>query len=157
MASATARVAAQIQSQLSPPSMASVGLASLETDERMAAHHRFAAVRAHCHELAGDRVAAAAGYAGAARTATSLPERRYLEARAAELATAGTGDARAAIRAREACAAGKGPEAGTAGKGPEADAAGKGPAPNPAIDSTARSLLPSAPPPVKHLLACAFP
>ncbi len=83
MASATARVAAQIQSQLSPPSMASVGLASLETDERMAGHHRFAAVRAHCHELAGDRAAAAAGYAGAARTATSLPERRYLEARAA--------------------------------------------------------------------------
>jgi len=93
-------------------------LARLETDERMAGHHRLAAVRAHCHELVGDRAAAAAGYAGAARTATSLPERHYLEARAAELATAGTGDARAGARAREACAAGKGPEAGTAGGGP---------------------------------------
>ena len=51
-----------------------------------------AAVRAHCHELAGDRATAAAGYACAARSATSLPERRYLEARATELAAAGTRD-----------------------------------------------------------------
>jgi RNA polymerase sigma factor (sigma-70 family) len=102
-------------------------LASLETDERMAGHHRFAAVRAHCHELAGERAAAAAGYAGAARTATSLPERRYLEARAAELATDGNGDARAGARAREACAAGKGAEAGAAGKGPEAGTTNGGP------------------------------
>jgi predicted RNA polymerase sigma factor len=72
-------------------------LASLETDERMAGHHRLAAVRAHCHELAGDRAAAAAGYAAAARTATSLPERRYLEARAAQLA----GAARDASAARD--------------------------------------------------------
>ena len=61
-------------------------LASLETDERMAGHHRLSAVRAHCLELAGDHATAAAGYASAARTATSLPERRYLEARAAQLA-----------------------------------------------------------------------
>jgi RNA polymerase sigma factor (sigma-70 family) len=65
-------------------------LASLETDERMAGHHRLTAVRAHCHELAGDRAAAAGGYADAARAATSLPERRYLEARAAELVAAKT-------------------------------------------------------------------
>jgi predicted RNA polymerase sigma factor len=71
-------------------------LASLETDERMAGHHRLAAVRAHCHELAGDRAAAAAGYRDAARTATSLPERRYLEARAAQLAETGTREAGAA-------------------------------------------------------------
>ncbi len=64
-------------------------LAALETDERMADHHRLAAVRAHCHELAGDRATAAAGYSSAARTATSLPERRYLETRAAQLAGAG--------------------------------------------------------------------
>jgi RNA polymerase sigma factor (sigma-70 family) len=61
-------------------------LAALEADERMAGHHRLAAVRAHCHELAGDRDAAAAGYRLAARAATSLPERRFLEARAARLA-----------------------------------------------------------------------
>jgi len=61
-------------------------LAGLEADERMAGHHRLAAVRAHCLELAGDHAAAAAEYARAARTATSLPERRYLEARAAQLA-----------------------------------------------------------------------
>jgi RNA polymerase sigma factor (sigma-70 family) len=87
-------------------------LASLETDERMAGHHRLAAVRAHCHELAGDRAAAAAGYLAAARTATSLPERRYLQARAAELAAG----------ARDAGAAGRGPGAGAAGRGPEAGA-----------------------------------
>jgi RNA polymerase sigma factor (sigma-70 family) len=63
-------------------------LAALEADERMAGHHRLAAVRAHCHELAGDHDAAAAGYRLAARAATSLPERRYLEARAARLAAA---------------------------------------------------------------------
>jgi len=70
-------------------------LAALETDERMAGHHRLAAVRAHCHELAGDHGAAAAEYRAAARTATSLPERRYLETRAAQLAAA-AGRARAA-------------------------------------------------------------
>jgi predicted RNA polymerase sigma factor len=63
-------------------------LAALETDDRMAGHHRLAAVRAHCHELGGDHDAAAAEYRAAARTATSLPERRYLEARAALLAGA---------------------------------------------------------------------
>jgi len=77
-------------------------LASLEADERMAGHHRLAAVRAHCHELAGDRAAAAAGYRDAARAATSLPERRYLEARAAKLVAAGTCDAGARAGAYEA-------------------------------------------------------
>src|SRR6266550_6515507 len=135
MASATARVAAQIQSQLSPPSMASVGLASLETDERMAAHHRFAAVRAHCHELAGDRAAAAAGYAGAARTATSLPERRYLEARAANWRQPGpvtpapqSGPVRHVPQARAPRQAPRArPRGRRRGQGPEADAAGGGP------------------------------
>jgi predicted RNA polymerase sigma factor len=45
-------------------------------------------VRAHLLELAGDRGAAAAAYRTAARYATNLPERRYLEARAANLASA---------------------------------------------------------------------
>ena len=83
-------------------------LASLEADERMAGHHRLAAVRAHCHELAGDRAAAAAGYRDAARAATGLPERRYLEARAAELTAAATREASAAVGAGQA-GAGAGP------------------------------------------------
>jgi predicted RNA polymerase sigma factor len=57
-------------------------LATLDDDERLAGHHRLAAVRAHLHELAGNRDAALADYREAARLTTSLPERRYLEARA---------------------------------------------------------------------------
>jgi len=60
-------------------------LGSVETDERMAGNHRLDAVRAHLLEMAGDRVAALAGYRAAARGTTSLPERRYLEVRAARL------------------------------------------------------------------------
>jgi predicted RNA polymerase sigma factor len=60
----------------------------LEADDRMARHHRLHAVRAHLLELAGDRSAAAAAYRTAARFATNLPERRYLEARAANRASA---------------------------------------------------------------------
>ena len=60
-------------------------LATLDADERMAAHHRLDAVRAHLLELAGDPTAARAAYRLAARRTTSLPERRYLEARAARL------------------------------------------------------------------------
>jgi len=69
------------------------GLARLDElarDERLAGHHRLAAVRAHLLERAGDRAAAAASYREAARLATSLPERRYLEAQAARLGEAGT-------------------------------------------------------------------
>ena len=65
------------------------GLALLETldsDERVAGHHRLEAVRAHLLELAGDRAAARANYRAAARRTTSLPEQRYLDARAARLA-----------------------------------------------------------------------
>jgi predicted RNA polymerase sigma factor len=61
-------------------------LATLDADERMAGHHRLAAVRAHLLEMAGDHAAARAGYQLAARRTTSLPERRYLEERAARLA-----------------------------------------------------------------------
>ncbi len=61
-------------------------LAALEADSRMAGHHRLAAVRAHLHEMAGDHAAARAGYRAAARGTTSLPEQRYLAARAARLA-----------------------------------------------------------------------
>ncbi len=60
-------------------------LATLESDERMAEHHRLAAVRAYLHELNGACGAAITEYRRAACRATSLPERRYLEARAAQL------------------------------------------------------------------------
>ena len=61
-------------------------LAPLDDDPRMARHHRLAAVRAHLLEQAGDVAAAVAAYRVAARRTSSLPERRYLESRAAKLA-----------------------------------------------------------------------
>jgi RNA polymerase sigma factor (sigma-70 family) len=61
-------------------------LRPLEADARVAGHHRLAAVRAHLLELAGDHQAARASYQLAARRTTSLPERRYLQDRAARLA-----------------------------------------------------------------------
>jgi RNA polymerase sigma factor (sigma-70 family) len=48
----------------------------------LAGHHRLHAVRAHLLEMAGDLEAARACYRTAARLTLSLPERRYLEARA---------------------------------------------------------------------------
>jgi len=60
-------------------------LAAIERDERLAGNHRVTAVRAHMLELAGDRESAADAYRAAARLTTSLPERRYLESRAATL------------------------------------------------------------------------
>jgi predicted RNA polymerase sigma factor len=64
------------------------GLAMLEpldADDRIAGHHRLAAVRGHLLELAGDTDAAAAEYRAAARRTTSVPEQRYLDGRAASL------------------------------------------------------------------------
>ena len=55
-------------------------LGSLDDDERMAGHHRVAAVRAHLLEMAGDEDGARAAYRDAARRTTSVPERRHLEA-----------------------------------------------------------------------------
>lgn len=60
-------------------------LSTLDNDDRMAGHHRVAAVRAHLLELAGDVTTAAVSYRDAARLATSLPERRYLESQTARL------------------------------------------------------------------------
>jgi RNA polymerase sigma factor (sigma-70 family) len=62
-------------------------LAALESDQRMARHHRLLATRAHLLELAGEHTAAAADYREAARRATSLPERRHLTACATRLGT----------------------------------------------------------------------
>jgi predicted RNA polymerase sigma factor len=62
------------------------GLGLLETlDEPLGNHHRLAAVRAHLLEMAGDEVGAGTAYERAARLTTSIPERRYLEARMAAL------------------------------------------------------------------------
>jgi predicted RNA polymerase sigma factor len=62
------------------------GLAELDdaaADPALAGHHRLYAVRAHLLDLSGDRAAARVQYRLAARGTGSLPERRYLEARAA--------------------------------------------------------------------------
>ncbi|MBV9381152.1 MAG: sigma-70 family RNA polymerase sigma factor [Streptosporangiaceae bacterium] len=54
---------------------------------QLARHHRFHAVRAHLLEMAGDRAAATGCYLTAARYATNVREKRYLEGRAAALAS----------------------------------------------------------------------
>jgi predicted RNA polymerase sigma factor len=63
------------------------GLALLDTlarDNRIATHHRWHAVRAHLLEMAGHSEAARTEYLVAARGTSSLPEKRYLEAKAAD-------------------------------------------------------------------------
>jgi predicted RNA polymerase sigma factor len=64
-------------------------LAELAEDQRMAGHHRLASVRAHLLEMAGERAEAVEQYRLAARGTTSVPEKRYLESKAARLAEAG--------------------------------------------------------------------
>jgi predicted RNA polymerase sigma factor len=60
-------------------------LDSLAGDKRIAGHHRLDAVRGHLLELADDLPAAREAYVRAARATVSLPEQRYLEAKAARL------------------------------------------------------------------------
>jgi RNA polymerase sigma factor (sigma-70 family) len=62
-------------------------LKPLESDERIAGHHRLAAVRAHLFEFAGDPLKAMEQYRAAADRTTSLPEKHYLLTKAARLAT----------------------------------------------------------------------
>ncbi|HXA59704.1 MAG TPA: DUF6596 domain-containing protein [Streptosporangiaceae bacterium] len=57
-------------------------LTGAETDPALAGHHRVHAVRAHLLDLSGDRQAAKACYEMAARHTLSIPEQRYLAARA---------------------------------------------------------------------------
>jgi RNA polymerase sigma factor (sigma-70 family) len=62
------------------------GLAMLQPllqDRQLGRHHRVHAVHAHLLEMGGNDVEARAAYATAARLATSIPEQRYLNARAA--------------------------------------------------------------------------
>jgi RNA polymerase sigma factor (sigma-70 family) len=67
------------------PRIALNELAALEDDPALSGHHRLEAVRAHLLEMAGDLQAAIAHYGQAARRTLSVPERRYLEARAGRL------------------------------------------------------------------------
>ena len=61
-------------------------LARLESDRRLSRHHRLHAVRGHLLERTGDATGARRAYLEAGRLTTSVPERRYLEGRAARLA-----------------------------------------------------------------------
>jgi RNA polymerase sigma factor (sigma-70 family) len=60
-------------------------LAALDADGRLAGHHRLHAVRAHLLEMAGDREGAISHYRTAASLTTSVPERNYLNMKAARL------------------------------------------------------------------------
>ena len=64
-------------------------LNALDSDARLASHHRLDAVRAHLLELAGDHIAAIAHYRAAAKKTASIPERNYLLTQAARLAEKG--------------------------------------------------------------------
>ncbi len=62
------------------------GLAALEKlGDRLEGDHRFHAVRAHLLDMAGETAAALESYEEAAKRATSLPQQRYLNSRAARL------------------------------------------------------------------------
>ena len=60
-------------------------LAELESDKRMARHHRLLATRAYLLEMLGEHEDAVHAYREAARRTTSAPERRYLTQRARRL------------------------------------------------------------------------
>jgi len=60
-------------------------LEPLESDGRLADHHRLEAVRAHLLEMSGDLAGARKSYLLAARRTTSVPERDYLQSKADRL------------------------------------------------------------------------
>ena len=60
-------------------------LKPLDSDDRLAEHHRLNAVRAHLLEMVGDHETAVRHYRIAASRTTSIPERNYLMAQAARL------------------------------------------------------------------------
>ncbi|MGC5017303.1 RNA polymerase sigma factor [Micromonospora sp. DT47] len=68
--------------QVRGPADALAMLQPLLADPRLRHHHRLYAVHAHLLEMAGRTEQARAAYATAARLATSIPEQRYLNARA---------------------------------------------------------------------------
>src|SRR5262252_6997754 len=61
-------------------------LSRLETDQRLACGHHLLAARAHMLEMAGEHAAARECYLRAAELTASLPQQRYLNARAVGLA-----------------------------------------------------------------------
>ena len=60
-------------------------LSTLDRDSRLAGHYRLHAVRAHLLEMTGDYEGAIRNYRIAAARTTSIPERNYLMAQAAQL------------------------------------------------------------------------
>ena len=60
-------------------------LKMLDSDDRIASHHRLDAARAHLLEMAGDHDAAITHYRIAASRTTSIPEQNYLLMQAAQL------------------------------------------------------------------------
>jgi RNA polymerase sigma factor (sigma-70 family) len=64
-------------------------LKALDSDARLAGHHRLDAVRAHLQEMAGDHETAIKHYRIAAARTTSIPERNYLVTQAARLSKTG--------------------------------------------------------------------
>ena len=65
-------------------------LDDLDSDGRLADHHRLHAVRAHLLQMSGDRERAIAHYRAAANRTTNIPERNYLTTKAAGLSSAST-------------------------------------------------------------------
>ncbi|WP_433159483.1 RNA polymerase sigma factor [Kribbella sp. CA-247076] len=66
-------------------------LATLDDNKSLTESHRLDAVRAHLLERAGDLTAAHTHYLAAARRTTSLPEQRYLTAKAAGISQENAG------------------------------------------------------------------
>src|SRR5215217_6219118 len=62
-------------------------LTELDADRAMSGHHRLHAVRGHLLERAGDPMAARAAFEEASRRATSIPEKRHLQARVNRIPT----------------------------------------------------------------------
>nr|WTB29272.1 RNA polymerase sigma factor [Streptomyces sp. NBC_00830] len=60
-------------------------LSTLDSDERMAGHHRLLSVRAHLLEKTGDAPGAYEHYRRAAKSTASIAEQRYLESRASRV------------------------------------------------------------------------
>ncbi len=58
---------------------------TLDSDGRLAEHHRLDAVRTHLLEMLGDHESAVEHYRAAAGRTTSIPERNYLMTQAARL------------------------------------------------------------------------
>ncbi|MEV0353530.1 DUF6596 domain-containing protein [Nonomuraea sp. NPDC050680] len=65
-------------------------LSTLDSDERMAGHHRLLSVRAHLLEKAGDTAQAYEHFRLAAKSTASIAEQRYLESRASRVRASGS-------------------------------------------------------------------